>query len=79
VGQMLKLYAQAIARHRTFRAIRSRGTKKPLATHSRTLGSSAAYRDIPPHVWFAPDGQSRARWSRPAIEKNVIPTGSNTQ
>jgi hypothetical protein len=55
------------------------GCEETFATHGRTLGSSAAYRDIPPHVRFAPDSQSRARWSRPAIEKNVIPTGSNTQ
>ena len=78
---MLKLYAQAIARRRTFRAINAMGAKKSLATHRRTmtLGSSAAYRGIPPQVRFAPDGQSRTRSSRPAIEENVIPTGSDTQ
>jgi hypothetical protein len=31
------------------------------------------------HVRLAPNSQSRARWSRPAIAKNVISTGSNTQ
>jgi hypothetical protein len=51
------------------------GAKKSLA-HWK---SSAAYRDIPLRSGSPPDGQSRARWSRPAIEKNVIPTDSNTQ